>query len=83
MQFSRLGDDVAIVDNFTRRTGHLGRGTDSLTPIAPMQDRVAAWEQVSGHQIESHVLDLCDYSAHRALFESFTPDTILYYGEMP
>ena len=54
MHFSRLGDDVAIVDNFTRRVQHLERGTDSLTPITPMQDRVAAWEQVSGHRIESH-----------------------------
>ena len=82
MHFSRLGDDVAIVDNFTRRAGHLERGTGSLTPIAPMQDRVAAWEQVSGHRIEPHVLDLCDYGGLRDLFEKFAPDTIVHYGEI-
>lgn len=83
MHFSRQGDDVAIVDNFTRRTGHLERGTDSLTPIVPMQDRVHAWEQVSGNRMESHVLDICDYHGLRAVFESFRPDTIVHYGEIP
>ena len=83
MHFSRLGDEVAIVDNFTRRAGHLERGTDSLTPITPMQERVEAWEQVSNERIASHVLDICDYRALRALFQEFAPDTIVHYGEIP
>jgi Nucleoside-diphosphate-sugar epimerases len=83
MHFSRLGDEVAIVDNFTRRAGHLERGTDSLTPITPMQERVEAWEQVSNERIAAHVLDICDYRALRSLFEEFAPDTIVHYGEIP
>jgi UDP-sulfoquinovose synthase len=83
MHFSRLGDDVAVVDNFTRRMGHLERGTDSLTPIVPLQDRVAAWQQVSGKRIETHVLDICDYKRLLDVFESFRPDTIIHYGEIP
>ena len=48
MHFSRQGDDVCIIDDFTRRRGHLERGTDSLTPIASMQERVDAWAQIIG-----------------------------------
>src|SRR5207344_2709366 len=43
MHFSRRGDDVMVVDNFTRRAHHLERGTDSLMPISPLMDRIAAW----------------------------------------
>ena len=32
MHFSRRGDDVFVVDDFTRRACHTERGTDSLTP---------------------------------------------------
>ncbi len=33
MYFSNRGHDVEVVDNFTRRQGHLEQGSDSLTPI--------------------------------------------------
>jgi UDP-sulfoquinovose synthase len=83
MQFSRRGDEVVVVDDFTRRRCHLERGTDSLTPISPLADRVAAWEQVAGRRIHAVVLDLCDYAALRALLADFGPDTIVHYGEIP
>ena len=83
MHFSRQGDDVAVVDDFTRRRHHLERGTDSLTPIATLPDRVAAWKQVSGQDIETHVLDITDFPRLRAVISEFGPDTIVHYGEIP
>jgi UDP-sulfoquinovose synthase len=83
MHFSRRGHRVGIVDDFTRRRCHLERGTDSLTPIAPLHERVEAWEQVSGETIEYRVFDLCDYARLRETIAEFAPDTIVHYGEIP
>ena len=83
MHFSRRGHAVGVIDDFTRRRCHLERGTDSLTPIAPLHERVQAWEQVSGERIAFWVFDLCDYGRLRATIEAFAPDTIIHYGEIP
>jgi UDP-sulfoquinovose synthase len=83
MHFSRRGDDVLVVDNFTRRADHLERGTDSLMPITPLLDRVAAWRQIAGREIEAQILDICDYPRLRTTIERFAPDAIIHYGEIP
>jgi UDP-sulfoquinovose synthase len=83
MHFSRRGDDVMVVDNFTRRAHHLARGTDSLMPISPLMDRVAAWRQLAGREILAEVMDICDYPRLRSLIGNFAPDTIIHYGEIP
>ena len=60
MRFSGKGHDVAVVDNFARRRWHEQAGTDSLTPIAPLDDRISAWHEVSGKRIESHIGDISE-----------------------
>ncbi len=83
MRFSARGHEVALVDNYLRRRTVLEAGGDSLTPILNLEQRVAAWREVSGHQIEHHVFDLCDYEPLHALFESFRPDAVIHYGQVP
>ena len=83
MHFSRKGDEVAVVDDFTRRRHHLERGTGSLTPIATLPDRVAAWKQVSGRDIRMDVIDITDFPRVRAVISDFGPDVIVHYGEIP
>jgi UDP-sulfoquinovose synthase len=83
MHFSRRGDDVFVVDDFTRRACHIERGTDSLTPISPLMDRIAAWRQIAGRDIDAEVLDITDFNRLRALVKDYAPDTIVHYGEIP
>jgi UDP-sulfoquinovose synthase len=83
MHFSRRGDDVHVVDNFTRRACHTERGTDSLTPISTLMDRVAAWRQIAGRDIGAEMLDITDFHRLRSLLKDFAPDTIIHYGEIP
>ncbi len=83
MHFSRRGDDVFVVDNFTRRACHIERGTDSLTPISPLMDRIAAWRQIGGRDIAAEVLDITDFDRLRTAIKDFAPDTIVHYGEIP
>jgi UDP-sulfoquinovose synthase len=83
MYLSQRGHDIALVDNFLRRRMHLERGTDSLTPIRSLQERVAAWQAVSGKALQVFIGDLQDWEFTRGVFQSFEPEAIIHYGEIP
>ena len=55
-----VGHEVAVNDNFARRGYDEEMGVDSLIPIATLDERIAAWREVSGKEIKSYVGDLCD-----------------------
>ncbi len=83
MHFSQRGHEIALVDNFLRRRLHLERGTDSLTPICSLHERVQAWRQVTGKQMALYIGDLTnwDFTAH--VFREFRPEAIVHYGQIP
>lgn len=83
MYFSNRGHDVAVADNFTRRQMHLERGTDSLTPIRSLHQRVDAWEEVSGNKIQVFIGDLCEWDFVERIIKDFKPEAIVHYGEIP
>ncbi|PJF31947.1 MAG: NAD-dependent dehydratase [Candidatus Thermofonsia Clade 1 bacterium] len=83
MHFSRRGHEIALVDNFLRRRLHLERGTDSLTPIRSLHERVQAWREVTGKHMALYIGDLTnwDFTAH--VFREFRPEAIVHYGQIP
>jgi UDP-sulfoquinovose synthase len=83
MHFSNRGHEVALVDNFTRRKMHVERGSDSLTPIRPLRERVVAWREVAGHEIKFFMFDLREFDKVERVFQEFRPDTVVHYGEIP
>ncbi len=83
MRFSDRGHDVTIVDNFARRRWHLEQSTDSLTPITSLQDRIEAWERVSGRQIEARVGCIEDGEFLDAVIADTLPEAVIHYGEQP
>lgn len=83
MYFSNKGHEVAVVDNFTRRRMHLERGSDSLTPIASLHERVKAWQEITGHTITPFVGDLRTWDFVNTVIGDFKPEAIIHYGEIP
>jgi UDP-sulfoquinovose synthase len=83
MRFSGGGHDVAVVDNFARRRWHVDAGTDSLTPIQTLDERIAAWNEVSGKTITPFVGDVAEGTFVADLVRDWAPDTIIHYGEQP
>ena len=83
MHFSAAGHEVGVVDNFLRRAMATELGAGSLTPIQSLQERVLAWNEVSGKDIESYVGDLADPAFVDKIFTEFKPDAIVHYGEQP
>jgi UDP-sulfoquinovose synthase len=83
MRFSARGNDVAVVDNFARRRWHEEAGTDSLTPIASLEERIAVWREAAGKSIEAYVGDIAEAGFVDAVLHDFGPDVIVHYGEQP
>lgn len=83
MRFSRQGHEVTVVDNFSRRRWHLAQSTDSLTPILPLEDRIEAWEEVSGKRIEARIGSIEDAEFLDEVVAETLPETIIHYGEQP
>jgi UDP-sulfoquinovose synthase len=83
MHFSIRGHEVAVADNFLRRRMHMERGTDSLTPILSLHERVKAWQGITGKTITPFVGDLQEWNFVERLFKDFQPETIIHYGEIP
>lgn len=83
MYFSKRGHEVVVIDDFTRRRCHLEQGSDSLTPVATLQERVAVWNELTGLQIAAHVFDLCDYEKLAEVVRDFQPEAIVHYGQIP
>ncbi|HTG47628.1 MAG TPA: NAD-dependent epimerase/dehydratase family protein [Actinomycetota bacterium] len=83
MRFSARGHDVHVLDNGLRRTAHREAGTDSLTPIATLAERVDAWRELTGRTIGRTEGDLCSWPVVEDVFATFRPDAVIHYGEMP
>ena len=82
LHLSDLGHDVVIVDNLSRRRIDKELGASSLTPIASIHERIAAWEEVSGRTIGFVELDVAqDYEALTSLLAEQQPDAIIHFAE--
>jgi UDP-sulfoquinovose synthase len=76
------GHDVVIVDNLSRRKIDIDLGVESLTPIATMQERLRAWEQVGGRPMRFVLLDIAqEYDRLLELLRSERPDSVVHFAE--
>jgi UDP-sulfoquinovose synthase len=81
LHLSALGHEVAVNDNFARRGYDAEMGVDSLVPIATLDERIAAWSEVSGKTIRSYVGDLCDADFTHEMIRDFRPQAVVHFGE--
>ena len=82
LYLSDQGHEVTIADNLSRRKIDVELEVDSLTPIRPISDRVAAWRQVSGRDIEFVNVDLAtEYDLLADLLAELRPDAIVHFAE--
>ncbi len=81
LRFSARGHEVSVVDNFSRRRWHHEHGSGSLTPIASLEGRVAAWREVSGEQIRSYEGAIEDGDFLEEVVAETKPEVVVHYGQ--
>ena len=83
MRFSARGHDVFVVDNFARRRWHHEHSTDSLTPIASLGERIEAWREVTGRNIQAMIGNIDDGEFLDQVVADTLPEAVIHYGEQP
>lgn len=82
LHLSSRGHKITIIDNLSRRDIDTHMGIDSLTPVSPIQDRLTAWQFVSGEKIEFANIDVAlEYERLADLLSRVRPDTIIHIDE--
>ncbi|HEU0257040.1 MAG TPA: NAD-dependent epimerase/dehydratase family protein [Microbacteriaceae bacterium] len=82
LHLSEAGHEVWIADNLSRRRIDEELGIASLTPIVSLDERLAAWAEVSGRRITRTDVDVAqDYDGLLALLRDVRPDAIVHFAE--
>lgn len=81
LRLSRDGHEVSIVDSLVRRRIDAELGGGSVTPIAPLDERVAAWEELTGRRIAVFRGDLCHYDFLAEVFRQARPEAFVHFAE--
>ena len=82
LNLSKLGHEVVIVDNLSRRNIDNELGASSLTPISSIDDRLHAWKDVSGKSIRFVKFDIAhDYDRLLNLLIELKPHALVHFAE--
>jgi UDP-sulfoquinovose synthase len=82
LRFSQQGGSVTVLDNGSRREIDSALGVASATRIRPLDERVAAWADVSGQQIGTRQIDLAvDYADLVDTLRELRPDILVHFAE--
>ncbi|MEM7689004.1 MAG: NAD-dependent epimerase/dehydratase family protein [Pseudomonadota bacterium] len=82
LHLSASGHDVTIVDNLSRRDIDAQLAVQSLTPICDINDRVKAWEDVTGLTLKFLLLDIANEPDRLSeLLETTRPDAVVHFAE--
>jgi UDP-sulfoquinovose synthase len=82
LYLSSRGHDVTILDNLSRRKIDIELEVGSLTPIAPLGERLRAWREVSGREVGFVQLDLAaEYERLAAVLRELRPDAVVHFAE--
>src|SRR3954467_4702865 len=82
LYLSARGNEVTIADNLSRRRIDEELDATALTPIRTLDERVAAWQEITGRRIETEILDIArDYDGLLALLEELRPQAIVHFAE--
>lgn len=81
LYLSELGWEIGILDSLVRRHWDLMLGVETLTPIAPIRQRIDCWKGLTGREIELFVGDVTDYAFLKGAIQRFAPDAIVHFAE--
>ena len=83
LYLAKRGHEVAGADNYYRRDWVQEMGSQSATPIRKMTERLKAFHEIFGKNLQFFKGDLANYAFVESAFKHFKPEAIVHLGEMP
>ena len=83
MYLSARDHEVAVLDNFSKRSWELEFNAEPLIPVSTLRNRVRTWKEATGRPMSFFVGDLCEYDFVRDVLRDFQPEAIVHFGEQP
>lgn len=81
LHLSQKGHDVSIIDNMIRREMDKELTSNSLTPIASLEERVAKWREMTGKELRTYEGDLQDFKFLKKVLEQEQPEAFVHFAE--
>jgi UDP-sulfoquinovose synthase len=81
LYLANRGHEVAILDSLVRRHWDLELCVETLTPIAPIQQRLQRWQDLTGKPIGLFIGDITNYTFLEKALQQCQPDAIVHFGE--
>jgi UDP-sulfoquinovose synthase len=81
LYLSKQGHDVVIVDNLVRRKIDKELGSNSVTPIYSLNERIEKWKETTGKQIKTYIGDLNHYDFLSEVFRQTKPEAFVHFAE--
>lgn len=81
LHLSNRGYEVGILDSLVRRHWDLELCIETLTPIAPIQQRLQRWKDLTSKTIDLFIGDITNYDFLIKSLRQFEPDAIVHFGE--
>ncbi|MGL6338389.1 MAG: NAD-dependent epimerase/dehydratase family protein [Waterburya sp.] len=82
LHLSNLGFEVVIVDNLSRRNIDNELEISSLTPIAPIGQRLSTWKEITGKNIKFYNINIAEeYDRLLNLILAEKPDAVVHFAE--
>jgi UDP-sulfoquinovose synthase len=80
---SAQGHQVAVVDNYLRRSLCREENVEPLVEVPNLHQRTALWEAVAGYHIPVFIGDLRQWDFIEEVFQRVAPEAIVHYAEQP
>ncbi len=81
LYLSNQGHEVGILDSLVRRHWDLELCVETLTPIAPIQQRLQRWQDLTGKSIDLFIGDINHYEFLSKTLHQFEPEAVVHFGE--
>ncbi len=81
LYLSNRGHEVGILDSLIRRHWDQQLCVETLTPIAPIQQRLRKWYELTQKTIDLFIGDINDYDFLIRALRQFEPEAIVHFGE--
>ncbi|MDJ0556487.1 MAG: NAD-dependent epimerase/dehydratase family protein [Microcoleaceae cyanobacterium MO_207.B10] len=81
LYLSNRGYEVGILDSMVRRHWDMQLQVETLTPIAPIQQRIQRWKDSTGKKIDLYIGDITNYDFLSKTLHQFEPESIVHFGE--